>query len=254
MGSISLTPTLTAKKTAAQGGGNGRGGPVDFYRGDGGGGRGDGTPDYGERLRRYRLGLAVGLTSVVMVFVSFTSAYIVRQGLGTWDFTAGRYVHDWQKLHLPLALLLLNTGILLASTITMEMARRRAAQDVVLAPVTSMPGISEGHQRPVPWLWITVVLGLGFLAGQGLAWNALVQRGLLISSNPSSSFFYLLTGTHAAHLAGGIIALLYASIISSRLFKKPVETRRIVVDITAWYWHVMALLWIYIFALMAFAG
>ncbi|MFB3917676.1 MAG: heme-copper oxidase subunit III [Terriglobales bacterium] len=248
-----MTPTLTAKKPAPRNGG-GRG-PVDYYRGDGGGGgRGDGAPDYGERLRRYRLGLAVGLTSIVMVFVSFTSAYIVRQGLGTWDFTTGKYVHDWQKLPLPLALLLLNTGLLLTSSVTMELARRRAAQDVVLAPVTSLPGITESHQKPVPWLWITLVLGFGFLAGQALAWSALVHRGLLISSNPSSSFFYVLTGTHAAHLAGGIIALLYAALISTRVFNKPVETRRIVVDVTGWYWHVMALLWLYIFALMAFAG
>jgi len=253
MGSISLTPTLTVKKPAPQHGGGGRG-PVDRSRGGGGGGRGDGAPNYGDRLRRYRLGLAVGLTSVVMLFVSFTSAYIVRQGLGNWDFAAGAYVRDWQKLQLPLSLLFVNTAILLASSITVELARRRAAQQVVLAPVTSIPGISEGRQKPIPWLWITVVLGFGFLLGQGLAWSELVRRGLVISSGPSSSFFYVLTGTHAAHLTGGMIALLYAALISTPLLARPVETRRIVVDITAWYWHVMALLWIYIFALLALAG
>src|SRR6266542_3923311 len=108
MGSISLTPTLTVKKPVPQRGGGGRG-PVDRHHGGGnGGGRGDGTPNYGDRLRRYRLGLAVGLTSVVMLFVSFTSAYIVRQGLGNWDAAAGAYVRDWQKLQLPLSLLFVN--------------------------------------------------------------------------------------------------------------------------------------------------
>jgi heme/copper-type cytochrome/quinol oxidase subunit 3 len=34
---------------------------------------------------------------------------------------------------------------------------------------------------------------------------------------------------------------------------KPIESRRIVIDVTAWYWHFMALLWIYVFALLEFA-
>ena len=45
--------------------------------------------------------------------------------------------------------------------------------------------------------------------------------------------------------------MLYAAITS--LTRKPVEVRRIVVDVTVWYWHFMALLWIYIFALLEFA-
>ena len=63
---------------------------------------------------------------------------------------------------------------------------------------------------------------------------------------------YLLFATHAVHLAGGIIALVYAA-AASWLLHKPVEAQRIVVDVAAWYWHFMALLWIYIFALMEFA-
>ena len=76
MGTFSLNPTLPVKEPKAKLGSGGRP-PVDRWHGggDGGGGRGDGAPDYGERLRRYRLGLGVGLASVVMLFVSFTSAY-----------------------------------------------------------------------------------------------------------------------------------------------------------------------------------
>jgi cytochrome c oxidase subunit 3 len=53
------------------------------------------------------------------------------------------------------------------------------------------------------------------------------------------------------HLAGGIVALLWAAVTS--LLRRPIEDRRIVVDVTAWYWHFMAVLWIYVFALLAFA-
>ena len=84
-----------------------------------------------------------------------------------------------------------------------------------------------------------------------MAWSELEARGFFIATSASSSFVYLLTGMHALHLLGGIVALLYAGATS--LLKKPIETRRIEIDIAAWYWHFMALLWIYIFALLNFA-
>ncbi|HXY77966.1 MAG TPA: cytochrome c oxidase subunit 3, partial [Candidatus Acidoferrales bacterium] len=71
------------------------------------------------------------------------------------------------------------------------------------------------------------------------------------ATGPSSSFVYVLTGSHAVHLLGGVLALLVAG--SSAILRRPVESRRIVVDVTAWYWHFMALLWIYILALLEFA-
>ncbi len=98
---------------------------------------------------------------------------------------------------------------------------------------------------------MTVILGLAFLVGQGMAWADLRSRGFFVSTNPDSSFVYLLTAAHAVHLAGGIIALLWAGITS--LLHRPIEGRRIVVDVAAWYWHFMAVLWIYVFALLAFA-
>ena len=108
-----------------------------------------------------------------------------------------------------------------------------------------------GDEKEFPWLGITVLLGFAFLAGQFLAWNEMHTRGFYVNTNPSSSFAFLLTIAHAVHLGGGVIALLWAG--SSSLLKRPLEARRIAVDITAWYWHFMAVLWIYIFALLGFA-
>ena len=250
-----LNPTLKIDKVAPQPrvGGGGGGGPIRRHPGGGGGGgRDDSYPDFSEQLRRYRLGLAVGLAAVVMLFVSFTSAYIVRQGLGTYDSAAGQYVSDWRPVTLPMALLLVNTLLLLASSFTIEKARRAAFEDVAVTPIVAMPGISAGNTKRFPWLAVTVVLGLGFLTGQLLAWRQMYHTGFAISSSPASSFFYVLTGMHGLHLAGGVIALLYAGFVT--FLPRSVERRRIVVDVTAWYWHFMALLWLYIFALMKFAA
>lgn len=219
--------------------------------GGGDDGRGGDIPDYGARLRRARLGLVCGVATVGMVFVSLTSAYIFRRGLPTFDGTSNSYVHDWGATRLPWALLAINTAILLISSLTMELARRKAARQAALAPVKSIPGVSLGDERSLPWLGITVLLGLGFLVGQWLAWGELHNRGFYWATNPSSSFVFLLTIAHAVHLAGGMIALMWAA--STSLLHRPVESRRIVVDITAWYWHFMAVLWVYVFALLGIA-
>jgi len=225
--------------------------PVPPTTGGGDDGRGGDVPDYGARLRRARLGLICAIATVGMVFISLTSAYIFRRGLPTFDGSVNSYVRDWGRVDLPWALLSVNTLILLASSVTMELARRKAARQAALAPVQSIPGVSLGNEKSFPWLGTTVLLGLSFLAGQWLAWIELHNRGFYVNTNPSSSFAFLLTIAHAVHLGGGMIALLWAA--SSSLLHKPLEARRIVVDITAWYWHFMAVLWLYIFALLGFA-
>jgi cytochrome c oxidase subunit 3 len=242
-----LTPTAPVNDLQAGRGG----GATPPQSGGGDDGRGsNGAPNYGQRLRRARLGLIVGLTSVTMLFVGFTSALVFRQGVPTLDERTGTYVRDWMQVNLPTALLLVNTLLLVLSSITVELARRQIARQAALAPVQSIPGVSLGQERSFPWLGSTVVLGLGFLTGQWMAWRELANRGFYVATSPSSSFVYLLTAAHAVHLAGGLLALLYASVIS--MLQRPVEGRRIVVDVTAWYWHFMAFLWIYIFALLEF--
>jgi cytochrome c oxidase subunit III len=219
--------------------------------GGGDDGRSGGGPDYGARLRRARLGLICAIITVCMIFISLTSAYIVRQGLPTFDDASKSYVHDWGVVQLPWLLMGFNTVMLLISSITVELARRQAARQAALAPVKSIPGVSLGNEKLYPWLWITVVLGFAFLLGQWMAWGQLHNAGFYVNTNPNSSFVFLLTATHAVHLAGGILALLWAAFAFLR--HKSVESKRIAVDITAWYWHFMAFLWIYIFALLGFA-
>ncbi|MFZ0418395.1 MAG: cytochrome c oxidase subunit 3 [Candidatus Sulfotelmatobacter sp.] len=233
----------------------GRGGnvPVPPSGGSGGGDNssGSGLPNYGARLRRARLGLICGIATVSMVFISLTSAYVVRQGLPTFDGATNSYVRDWGQVQLPWLLLAINTALLLISSLTMEFARRDIKRRAALAPLQSMPGISLGEEKSFPWLGVTVLLGFGFLVGQWMAWGELKARGFFVDTNPNSSFVYLLTGAHAVHLAGGIIALIWAAVTS--LLHRPIEGRRIVVDVTAWYWHFMAVLWIYVFALLGLA-
>jgi cytochrome c oxidase subunit III len=217
----------------------------------GGGDDSSGLPDYATRLRRARLGLLVALTPVLMLFVSFTSAYVVRQGLPSLDPRTATLVRDWIPVTLP-KLLLINTGVLVLSSVFMELARRQIRGEAALASADSIPGVSPGGESKIPWLPMTLVLGIIFLFGQWMAWRQLAASGFYVATTPSSSFVYLLTGTHAVHLLGGVLALLGAGVAS--LLGLSLTRRSIVVDVTAWYWHFMAGLWVYILCLLEFAS
>jgi cytochrome c oxidase subunit 3 len=206
--------------------------------------------DFAARLRRARLGLIVAITAVVMIFVSYSSAYVVRKGLPSLDPRTGTLVHDWLPLQLP-NFLLINTLVLLISTVTIELARRQSAREAAAATRVSVPSSSPAPADGMPWLALTTILGVSFLAGQWLVWLELAASGFYVSTSPSSSFFYLLTGMHGIHLLGGILALLAAGAAS--LLRKSAESRAVMVDVTAWYWHFMTFLWVYILCFLEFA-
>jgi len=227
--------------------------------GDDGDGRGsddnlpDSTPDYGDRLRRARRALAIAMTPVFMLFISFTAVYVIRREFVSVDSRSmAGYLQTWIAVRLPWTLLMINTAILVVSSITIELARRQITREAALAPVRSIPGVSLGDERRFPWLATTTILGIAFLAGQLLLWSRLSVMGFHIIGGTSVSFIYILTAMHGLHLAGGILALLYGDVSAIR--HRPVEVRRIVVDITSWYWHSMTGLWIYILVLFWFAA
>ena len=238
----SYTPTVSIDDPRTSTGGNGVLPPLHDHGDD------FGSPFFDTRLRRARLGLVVGLTGIGMIFISFTSAYVVRQGLPTLDPRTNTLLHDWFPVPLP-GLLLINTAVLLISRLTMELARRQAARKA-LAHFASLRGVSANAKEEISWLALTVVLGLGFLIGQWMAWRELAAGGFYVGSSPSSSFVYLLTGMHGIHLFGGVVALLSAGFAS--VLRRSADTQSILVDVTGWYWHFMAVLWIYILCLLEF--
>jgi cytochrome c oxidase subunit 3 len=174
----------------------------------------------------------------------------VRQGLPTLDPYTNTLGRDWIPIKLPV-LLLFNTGTLLLSTFCMEFARRQARAQAAFESSAADPEPRPDHRDNIPWLAITLTLGLCFLFGQWLAWRQLAERGFYVSTTPSSSFVYLLTGAHAIHLLVGILALFAAGLAA--LFQRSATRRSIVIDVSAWYWHFMTALWVYILSLLEFA-
>jgi cytochrome c oxidase subunit III len=205
------------------GGGGGGEPPEGGDDGDGGGGDDDRRRrKKSPSPKRYSTAITLGLVSILMFFMALTSAFIVLR----------RSSELWVALHLP-PILWANTGILLASSFTLEAARRKLADSN-----------ATGFRK----LWLlTTALGLLFVAGQLIAWRQLVAQGVFIASNQASSFFYIFTGAHAIHLLGGVGALLYVSI-------RKLDTTRIslstAAEITSYYWHFMDGLWVFLLALL----
>src|ERR1044072_6363007 len=169
---------------------------------------------------RYRLGMWVALASVVMLFTSLSSAYVVRSGV----------MIDWFPLAVP-RVMFGSTALILLSSVSMEIARRRLKKR-----------LAQSYSRD---LLFTTALGLGFLVSQVVAWRQLAKQGIYLASNPYSSFFYLLTGAHAVHLAGGLLALGFLWLRSRNK-----SGRQAVADAVSIYWHFMDALWIYLFLLL----
>lgn len=193
-----------------------------------GGGKGDRDPAR-QYAVRYRMGMWVALAGIVMLFTALTSAYIVRAASS----------NDWRPIAMP-GILWLSTLVIVASSPTLENARRSVKQQ--------RDGV---YGR---WLVITTVLGVAFLVSQIAAWRQLVRQGVYLSSNPHSSFVYLLTAAHGVHLLGGILALGFLMLRTrSRRESVAAESRRVgTVDAVSIYWHFMDGLWVYLFLLLFF--
>jgi len=190
--------------------------------------RGDPFRDPESRANRYRIGMWVGLASIAMMFTSLSSAYIVRSGTAA----------DWLPLRIP-RVMFLSTALILISSVTIEVARRKLKQ-----------GFTERYSR---YLLLTGILGVAFLGAQIISWRQLASQGIYVATHPHSSFFYLLTGAHGVHIAGGLLALSVLWLRSRRKSGNSPDfaaTRQATADAVSIYWHFMDALWIYLFLLL----
>ena len=245
------TPAETERKEP----GHGSRPPVDRRPTGGGGGGGDDdwrSPRKGPRemLHRARAFLFCALAGDMMFFVVLVALFYARQAGTYMDARTLRQIGDWHPVLLP-PILFLNTAALVLSCLTMEVARLQIFREFDV--LEEWLGLGRpAVRRAMPWLGATLGLGLLFLLGQILAWRQLTAQGFAFDrwATPASYFFYLITGLHAAHLALGIVALIFC--VGALGWLKRVEYRQIAVDATAWFWHSMGAAWIALFAVLLF--
>lgn len=176
------------------------------------------------KIHPHKFALWVGIGSILMMFAGLTSAYIVKRNQA-----------NWTTFELPAAFWY-STAAIVLSSITIMLATKAFKER------------SMGRYRSLTA--ITVLLGIVFLVLQLLGFYQLWTSGLTLQSNVSVSFLYVIVGLHAAHVIGGIIALI---VLSLKAFSNKIRNYSAVpVDLVSTYWHFVDILWIYllIFLLM----
>ncbi len=172
------------------------------------------------RIHPHRFALFVAIASMVMMFGAFTSAMIVRRSAG-----------NWLEFRIP-AIFFFNTAVILASSVTLQL---------------SFNAFKKGAEQVYKSLLVaTFLLGLAFLGLQYRGWLDLNDIGATFTANPSSSFVWVISGVHAAHVLGGIAALIVALVHAYALPFKPIARRRNRFDLVVTYWHFVGILWLYL--------
>lgn len=162
------------------------------------------------------------MVSIVMVFASLTSGFIVRQAEGNWII-----------YELPVELWA-STIILLLSSVTAHIALKAAKKGSISNTRT--------------WLLITVGLGIVFLFSQVWVWSVLVQNNVYLVGNPGGSFLYVLMGVHAFHLISGLIYFIIMLVKSFQV--NEVSEIRFHLGLSTTYWHFLDALWIYLYVFL----
>lgn len=173
------------------------------------------------RIHPKKFGLMLACASIIMMFAGLTSAYLVRQAAG-----------NWLEFQLPV-LFSINTGLMVASSIVLHFAYM---------------GFRKGREKQYKnLLLLALIMGVAFLVLQYQGWKALQAIGVDLATNPSSSFIYVISGIHAAHVLGGVAALLVATMHAFSLPVKVTEARKLRFELTLIYWHFVDFLWVYLF-------
>jgi heme/copper-type cytochrome/quinol oxidase subunit 3 len=173
-----------------------------------------------------KMGFWAFLGSECLLFGSLISTYLVYQGRSVSGPTPG------EILNIPLTSV--STFDLLMSSLMMVLA---------------LAAVQRGDMRWAKiWLFSTALLGTIFLAGQVYEFTTFVHEGLTLQANLFGCTFYLLTGTHGAHVTVGVIWLLtlWVRALQGKLGPENAMT----VEITGLYWHFVDVVWIVIFTLV----
>ncbi len=172
-----------------------------------------------------KMGMWVFLVSEIMLFTGFIGSYIVlRLGSVLWPNPGAI---------LNINLLGFNTLVLITSSLTMALAAHWAQQGE--------------NKKARPYLLVTALLGLTFLALKGFDYVHMWHRGFTIGSSLFGSCYYLLTGFHALHVLSGVILIAYLWVSAGRENFSPVAGR---IEASGLYWHLIDIIWVVLFAIL----
>ena len=178
---------------------------------------------------RAKTGLRILMAVITSLFFLFIVSFLIRSQISDWEHLSA----PWKPLAKPWALWI-NTGSLVLASIFLQWSRVSARR--------------EQTRRAVEALVLAGLFSLLFIGGQLKLWQQLMALGYYVSTNPANSFFYLLTGLHALHLAGGLVA--WCKTVVKAWRGVSIEQLSSSIELCAMYWHYLLGLWLVLLALL----
>ncbi len=173
------------------------------------------------------LTVIVLLATVTMTFGALIAVFMIRS----------QSQQFWGHIRIP-GILWATTTVLLASSVTFEMARRRLQH-----------ADQRGFFRLTAW---TTSLGALFLVGQIAAWLQILHGGLILAHNPHSWFIFLFTGLHGLHIVAGLAGLAYLLFRTREPASGPkyqMHTQAVANGVAV-FWHYLDFMWVLLFLLL----
>jgi cytochrome c oxidase subunit 3 len=179
------------------------------------------TQNSRNKIHPQKFALWAAMASITMMFGAFLSAYIVKQASG-----------NWLEFSLPWTFYI-STVLVVSISYVLHKAKQ------------SLGGESLLRYRGL--VLSGLFLGIGFVIFQYISWITLFRMGVDLKGNVSGSFLYLITGIHALHVLGGIVALIISSINTFIIPFQGLQKRVSKFDLVVNYWHFVDGLWLVLF-------
>jgi len=183
-----------------------------------------------------KLGMWLFILSELLLFGGMFILYSVYRYKNPVDFH-----HASRELDVILGTL--NTLILLTSSLTMAL---------------SISAIQKGNRKLSTYLLIaTIFFGLLFLLNKGIEWSTKMNHGIYPSSpilleRPKGEIlffglYYVMTGLHGLHVLIGVAVL--SVMLNFLLRDKISQTHFVPLENSGLYWHLVDIIWIFLFPL-----
>lgn len=183
-----------------------------------------------------KLGMWVFIFTEILLFGGLFITYAVYRFLNKEEF-----FHAGQELDTTIGAI--NTVVLLVSSMTIAM---------------SITAIQKSHKKLSIWLMvITIFLALVFMVNKYFEWSIKFEHGIYPGSEYLESLpqgeilffglYFMMTGLHALHVIVGVIfiAIIMGMVIKNKIHKDKFA----LLENSGLYWHLVDLIWIFLFPL-----
>ena len=183
------------------------------------------------------VGTIVWLSSELMFFAALFAAYFTIRAV-----SPELWAQETEKLNVPFSAV--NTTVLVLSSVTCQLGVFAAERGQVGRAGSVLNFKGWGLRE---WFVLTYIMGAFFIGGQALEYAELIEHGVTIPASAYGSVFYLTTGFHGIHVAGGLIAFLFV-LGRTYMARKFTHEQAVSAIVVSYYWHFVDVVWIGLFA------